>query len=99
MPDVRSPERKVTVFPETALACAPIPGQAVAPEGREVVLVVQLELVVVTTKLDGKVMLICPSVPIPAEEGVAQTSAERGDEVFVRSKRTEATDKAAAWDW
>jgi len=54
VPTTKSPLEKVTVWPETALA-VPILTQAVAPDGKLVVVTVQFEAVVLTVKPVGKV--------------------------------------------
>jgi hypothetical protein len=58
---VRSVLGKVTVWPDTAVA-VPIPGHAVAPDGRFVVVTVQFKAVPFTVKSAGNVTWTSASV-------------------------------------
>ena len=73
---VKSELAKVTILLETEVALLPIPGQAVPSEGMPEVEVVQLEIVVLMVKSEGKRTRTFASVPAPAEEGLAQTNPE-----------------------
>lgn len=85
---VKSLLGKVTVWPETKVA-VPMPGQAVLPDGRLVVVTVQLEIVVLMVKSCGNVIAILFSTSVVPVEGLAQTVPERGEETFTRSSLRE----------
>ena len=75
---VKSLLEKVTDCPETFVAILLIPGQAVAPEGRLLISVVQFPVFVETVKSFGKVTIILFSTPAPEDELWAQIVPERG---------------------
>ena len=74
--EVKSELLKFTLFPETEVAVAEIPGQAEEPLGRLFVSVVQSEIFEEIVKSEGKSTEIEFSFPAPGDEGAAQTVPE-----------------------
>lgn len=69
VPVERSVTGNVTVWPETFVA-VDIPGMAVAPSGRSLVVVVQFEAEELTVMPVGNIT--CKELSVPADSGVAQ---------------------------
>ena len=93
VPTVKSVLGKVTFCPETLVA-VPMPGQAVAPKGRLVIVVVQLAAVELTPKPVGKVTITIVSTSVVV--GLAQTVPPVVAVADIRSRRTAACVSPAA---
>jgi hypothetical protein len=93
-PFAKSVLGKVTVCPATAVA-VPIPGQAVWPESKPVVVTVQLLAVVLSVKPVGNVTWTLATVEATVP-GDAHTLPPVADDVVIRSKRTITLARPAA---